>query len=87
MNLVNPINSDSSMKQKSEYINIHLNSLVICSGSFKDDVIDKVNVYNSIAELTGKFKKIIIFSGNVKYHEQSKVDYPNLIPYVTDEIE
>ena len=35
----------------------------------------------------GKFKKILIYCGNIEYHKDSKVKYPDLVHDVTDNLQ
>jgi hypothetical protein len=59
-------------------------TLVICSGSYKNDVISHVLNYNKKVGFIDRFKQLIIFCGNSSFHQGAKDMYPELIHDIVD---
>ena len=65
---------------------LHLDTIVIASGSYKEEVLYKILHYNTLPDFENKFKKMIVFCGNPMYHMEFKLLNPDLVYEVTNDI-
>ena len=75
-----------SPSSKIEGTFLHLDSIVIVSGSYKEEILFKILHYNTLPGFENNFKKMIVFCGNPVYHMEFKQMYPDLVYQVTNDI-